>query len=232
MSNKTILFNMRPIRKTLLGACLMASAGFVQAGVITLSGDHFSVSYDEALVDPLYKTALLSGSQDTVYFLPTTFAAVTGDAPTSTSAALQFTLTIDPGYSFAGIQFAENGDYFLSNGGFVGATASLHATNPDTFASTLLDLTSPALGVVGGFTPWALSGLLGAGGLGALQTLTVDFENTLHSEPSGGLGFIQETYVGFRVLTQAAPQSVPEPSGLALLLGGGLAAWAVRRRRL
>jgi hypothetical protein len=230
MSNKGLAFIMEPSRRILVGACLLGMAGLAQAAVISITGDHFTFSYDEALVDPLYKNALLSGSQDTVYFLPTAFAAVTGDAPTSTSAALQFTLTIDPGYSFAGIQFAENGDYFLSEGGFVGAAASLHATNPDTLASALLDLASPALGGVGDFTSWALSGLLGAGGLGAPQTLTVDFENTLHSEPSGGLGFIQKTYAGFRVLTE--PNAVPEPSGLALLVGGGLAAWAVRRRRL
>lgn len=221
---------MLPIRKTLIGLGLMLASGFAQAGIITLTGDHFTASYDEALVDPLYKTALLSGSQDTVYFLPTRFAAVTGGGSTSTTAALQFTLTIDPGYSFAGLEFAESGDYFLSNGGLVGAAASLQATNLDTLASTLLDLASPAFGVVGGSTPWTLSGLLGSGGLGAPLTLTVDFENTLHSEPSGGIGFIQKTYVGFRVLTE--PSAVPEPSGLALLLGGGLAAWAVRRRRL
>ncbi len=221
---------MLSIRKTLIGYGLVLASGFAHAGVITLNGDHFTASYDEALVDPLYKTALLSGSQDTVYFLPTAFAAVTGSGSVSTQAALQFTLTIDPGYNFVGIEFTENGDYFLSNGGLVGAAASLQATNPDTLATTLLDLTSPAFGMVGGSTPWALSGLLGPGGLGAPQTLTVDFENTLHSEPSSGIGFIQKTYVGFRVLTE--PNAVPEPSGLALLLGGGLAAWAVRCRCL
>lgn len=221
---------MLPIRKSVIGFGLVLASGFAQAGIITLAGDHFTVSYDEALVDPLYTTALLSGSQDTVYFLPTEFAAVTGGGATSTTAALQFTLTIHPGYSFAGIQFAESGDYFLSDGGFVGASASLQATSLDTLATVLLGLASPAFGVVGGSTPWALSGLLGAGGLGAPQTLTVDFENTLHAEPSSGIAFIQKTYVGFRVLTE--PNAVPEPSGLALLLGGGLAAWAVRRRRL
>jgi hypothetical protein len=223
---------MRPIKTTLAGFALALACGFAQAGVITLNGDHFSVSYDEALVDPLYKTALLSGSQDTVYFLPTKFAALTGGAPVSTQAALHFTLAIDPGYSFAGIEFAESGSYFLSKGGSVGAGASLQATNSDTLAAVVLNLASPALGAVGGSTPWSLAALLGPGGLDAPHTLAISFDNTLHSEPSSGIGFIQSTYVGFRVLTLPPAQSVPEPSGLALLVGGALAALAVRRRRL
>ncbi len=223
---------MRSIKTTLTGFALALACGFAQAGVITLNGDHFSVSYDEALVDPLYKTALLSGSQDTVYFLPTKLAALTGGAPVSTQAGLQFTLAIDAGYGFAGIEFAESGSYFLSQGGSVGANASVQATNTDTLATVVLNLASPALGAVGGATPWSFAGLLGPGGLDAPQTLAISFDNTLHSEPSSGIGFIQSTYVGFRVLTQAAPQSVPEPSGLALLVGGALAALAVRRRRL
>lgn len=223
---------MRPIKTTLAGFALALACGFAQAGVITLNGDHFSVSYDEALVDPLYKTALLSGSQDTVYFLPTKLAAVSGGAPVSRQAALQFTLAIDPGYSFAGIDFVENGSYFLSQGGAVGANASVWATNADTLATATLNLASPVLGAVGGSTAWTLAGLLGPGGLDAPQTLAISFDNTLHSEPSSGIGFIQSTYVGFRVLTLPPAQSVPEPSGLALLVGGALAALAVRRRRL
>jgi len=48
--------------------------------------------------------------------------------------------------------------------------------------------------------------------------------------PVGSLGFIQKTYVGFRVLTE--PAAVPEPSALALLLAGMMAALLVGRRRV
>lgn len=221
---------MLPIKKILFGLGVVLASGLAQAGIITLAGDHFTASYDEALVDPLYKGALLSGSMDTVYFLPVKFAAVTGGAPASRLAALQLTLNIAPGYSFAGIEFAESGEYFLSTGGQVFAEASLRATNPDTLASTLLDLSSPAFGVIGVSSDWVLAGVLGPAGLGAPEALTLSFDSTLHSQPSGGIGFMAGTYVGFRVLTQA--KAVPEPSGLALLLAGTLAAWAARRRRL
>lgn len=194
---------------------------------MTLAGDHFSVSYDEALVDPLYGTALLSGSQDTVYFLPVELAALTGGAPASTQAGLRFTVAIDPGYSLAGIEFAERGDYFLSTAGTVGAKASLQLVNSLDAETLTLDLASPALGVVGAATPWMLAGTAESAGLGAFQTLEIGLDGVLMSEPANGLGFIQNTYVGFRILTEA--NAVPEPSGLALLLGGGLAAWTARR---
>lgn len=221
---------MPPIKKTLAGFALALACGFAQAGVISLNGDHFSISYDEALVDPLYKTALLSGSQDTVYFLPTKFAALTGGAPASTQAGLQFTVAINPGYSFAGVEFRESGDYFLSAGGTVGVDAGLQLVNLDTSETVLLDLSSPAFDSVGASTAWLLAGTVGSAALGQPQMLQVGLDNTLKSEPANGLGFIESTYVGFRILTKA--NAVPEPSGLALLLGGALAAWVARRRSL
>jgi hypothetical protein len=223
---------MQPIKQTIIGAGLMMAAGLAQAGMISITGDHFTFSYDEAQVSPLYKQALLSGSQDTVYFLPTAFTAVTGGAPATTQAGLQFTLSIDPGYVFAGLAFAENGNYFLSNGGRVRASASLQAVNLDTSASGGLALNSgDALGHVGGTTSWELAGLLGPQGLGAVENLQVTLANTLTSEPVSGIGLIRKTYVGFSVHTRE--QAVPEPSGLALMLGGMFAAMlAARRRRL
>ncbi len=224
---------MLPIKQTIIGAGLMMAAGLAQAGMISITGDHFTFSYDEALVSPLYKQALLSGSQDTVYFLPTAFTAVTGGAPATTQAGLQFTLSIDPGYVFTGLAFAENGNYFLSNGGLVGASASPaggqsrhlrdRGAGPDS---------GDALDHVGGTTSWELAGLLGPQGLGAVQDLQVSLDNALTSAPTQGIGLIRKTYVGFRVQTREV-QTVPEPSGLALMLGGMLAAvLAGRRRRL
>lgn len=223
---------MLPIKQTIIGAGLMMAAGLAQAGMISITGDHFTFRYDEAQISPLYKQALLSGSQDTVYFLPTAFTAVTGGAPATSQAGLQFTLSIDPGYVFAGLAFAENGNYFLSNGGFVGASASLQAVNLVTSATGGLALDSgKALDHAGATTSWELAGLLGPQGLGAVQDLQISLDNALTSAPTQGIGLIRKTYVGFRVHTRE--QAVPEPSGLALMLGGMFAAMlAARRRRL
>lgn len=221
---------MLSIHKTLLSLVLLAGANLSQAAPITLLGDHFTLTYDDAQAG-LYGAGLVSGSLDTVYFLPTTFAAITGGSPATTQASLQFTLSINPGYTFAGIMFAENGDYFLSNGGSVGAAASLQALDPNTLVASDLLLGTGALSQVGGTTVWDLAGLLSPMGLGASQTLQVTLDNALTSSPTAGIGFIQKTYVGFSILTQAEQNTVPEPSGLALVLGGMLAAVLAGRRR-
>lgn len=222
---------MLPLRKVLvsLSLSLLAVANVALAAPITLQGDHFTVTYDSAQAG-LYKDGLLSGSLDTVYFLPTAFVAVTGGAPATVQAALQFTLDIDPGYIFDGLAFSENGNYFLSKGGQVGATADLQVVNLDTLASDGLLLTSGALGQTGGGTTWELSGLLGPQGFGAAQSLQVTLDDTLTSQPVQGIGLIRKSYVGFHIQTREA-QTVPEPSGLALMLAGMLAALLIGRRR-
>lgn len=217
------------IRKICLGLGLLAAVQGAQAALITLDGDHFSVTYDDAQVG-LYNQGKLSGSLDTLYFLPTTFVAVTGGAPATTQSGLQFTLNINPGYIFDGLALAENGNYILSSGGSVSASASLQAVNLDTLASDVLLLDSGALGQIGATTGWAISGGLGTQALGAAQNLQISLDNTLSSEPIQGIGLIRKTYVGFRVQTREV-QVVPEPSGIALMLAGLLAALAVGGRR-
>jgi hypothetical protein len=223
------------IRKILLGLSLLTVVNMSFAGVITLQGDHFSLSYDEALVDPRYKQALLAGSQNTVYFQPTAFSALSGGSPASTQALLQLTFTVNPGYAFTGLSFAERGDYFLLDGAGVDVAASVQAVNVATSASTVLNLSpgSP-LSQTGGSTAWELTGNLLLQGLGSPQTMLVTLDNTLFANaPAGSLGFIQKTYAGFRIATAATtPAAVPEPSSVALLAVGLMAALlaGVRRR--
>src|SRR5574340_182041 len=119
---------MRFLRHVFWGLGMLAAANFAHAALIPIQGDHFTLTYDDAQVGP-YDQGFLSGSQDTVYFLPTQLNAFSGGAPASTSASLQVTLTIDAGYGYAGLAFAEWGDYFLSGGGSVDAVASLQALN-------------------------------------------------------------------------------------------------------
>lgn len=219
---------MLALRNVFLALGALFVTGLAHATPIVLDGDHFSITYDEAQVG-VYRQGLVSGSLDTVYFLPTNFALATASPSANMQAELQFTLTIDPGYVFEGLAFAQNGNYFLSNGGLVAASASLQARDLDTGAAATLALDSAdALTAVGLTTGWAFGGALGGSALDGARTLQISLDNTLTGEPVQGIGFIQSTYVGFRVQTRA--HAVPEPSGLALMLVGGLAAIATGRR--
>jgi hypothetical protein len=220
-------------RKLVLGLSLLAVAHASLAAPITLDADRFTVTYDAAQTG-LYGQGFLSGSLDTVYFQPSTFAAFSGGNPASTPASLQLTFTIDPGYAFAGFAFAERGDYFLFGQGAVDVAASVAVVNADTDASALLSLApGTPLAQTGASTPWELTGNLTPQGLDLPQTLLVTLDNELFaSAAAGSLGFIQKTYVGFRILTVAQPAAVPEPSSWLLLLAGMMAALLVGRRRV
>lgn len=217
------------IRNVCVGLGLLAVLSTAQAAPILLSGDHFTVTYDDVQTG-LYKQGYVSGSMDTVYFQPNTFSALSGGAPASTQAMLQLTLNINPGYTFAGLSFSERGDYFLVNGGAVDVMASLQASSGGSAPALLSLAPGSPLTQTGGSSPWELNGNILAAGLGSPQTLILTLDNTLMaSAVPGSLGFIQKTYVGFRVQTQQA--TVPEPASGLLLLAGGLAAGLAGRRR-
>lgn len=217
-------------RKALLTLVGLLSLVSAHATPIVVEGDHFSVTYDDAMVGA-YKSGSLSGSQDTVYFQPNTFNALSGGSSVSTAASLQLTLIIDPGYRFAGLSFTERGDYFLFGSGAVDVASSVHLVNPATSASAVLDLApgSPLAQTMRS-TPWELTGSLSPLGLEAPQTLLITLDNSLSASAlNGGLGFIQKTYAGFRITTEQVAV-VPEPSSWALVLAGILAALLVGPR--
>lgn len=219
--------------KAFLALGLLSCAGLVQAAPITLYAEHFSVTYDDAQAG-LYKQGALSGSLDTVYFLPNTFSALSGGNEVGTQASLQLTFEITtPGHTFAGFTFTERGDYFLFGGGAVDVAASVLVLNDATSESGILEPASGPFDQTGISTPWELVGSLTSqelADMGSPQTLVVTLDNTLQASSStGGIGFIQKTYAGFRMLTE--PAAVPEPSSLALLLAGIMAALLIGRRQ-
>ncbi|MDP2266978.1 MAG: PEP-CTERM sorting domain-containing protein [Thiobacillus sp.] len=220
------------LRKAFLVLGLLSIVSVAEASPIVLTGDHFTVTYESSQTG-LYKQGFMAGSLDTVYFQPNTFTALSSGSRVSTQGLLDLTFTINAGYTFAGLSFTERGDYFLRNGGAVNVMASVQQANS---ASTLLSLEpgSP-LASIGRSTPWELTGAVSLLNLGAQQTLTITLDNTLFASSSGpGLGFIQKTYAGFQVMTRPAspPASVPEPSSVALVLIGMVAAVLIGRRRV
>lgn len=218
----------------LLGLGLLASANqTIAAPLTTLNGDHFSVTYDDAQAG-LYGPGYLSGSLDTFYFQPTVFTAFSAGSPAITSASLQFTLIMDAGYRLGGLEFNEWGNYFLSNAGMTNVAAGAQVQDTDTLTVSMLGLTPGlTLDQSGGSVDWALSGLI-APPSSASQMLQITLNNELTSAPVGGIGFIQKSYTGFKVLAVdvADPMAVPEPSSWALVLAGALAASLVGSRRM
>jgi len=209
--------------KSFLALGLLSVANLAQAAIIELNADHFSVTYDDAQTG-LYKQGLLSGSLDTVYFQPNTFSAFSAGAPASKQSSLQLEFNIDPGYVFTGLEFTGRGSYFLTGGGSVNVTSRVQATNQATGDFVLLDLAPGSPLAQTGSHFWEISGPLSLPGLGTPQTIRIALDTELLSTPVNGLGFIRDTYAGFRVTTSAAPAAVPEPASWALILIGLMAA--------
>lgn len=222
----------RPL-SILLALTLLASTNFSHATPLTVNGDYFSVTYDDAQTG-LYGPGYISGSLDTFYVQPTVFTAFSAGSPVITSASLQFTLVMDAGYRFGGLEFNEWGNYFLSNAGMTNVAADVQVHDTNMLTASALGLNSGlSLDQSGGSVNWALSGLI-APPSSASQMLQITLNNELTSAPVGGIGFIQKSYTGFKVLAVAVadPTSVPEPSSWALVLAGGLAASLVGCRRM
>lgn len=222
---------MMQFHSILLGLSLLVAANLTQAALITVNGDRFSVTYDDAQTG-LYGPGYMAGSLDTFYFQPTAFTAFSGGNPVNTSASLQFTLVMDAGYHLGGLEFNEWGNYFLSNAGMTNVAAGIQVLDTDTLAVSTLGLApgSP-LDQSGGSIDWGLFGLIAPPSAGS-QILQVTLNNELTSAPVGGIGFIQKAYTGFKVLAVADPAPVPEPASWALLLAGALAAGLAGGRRM
>lgn len=226
-NNNSLKIIMLSFPKALLALGLLSCASLVQAAPITLYAEHFSVTYDDTQASP-YKPALLSGSLDTVYFQSSSFKATSPGAQSAPSAQLVLSLNIDSGYVFSGLSFVERGNYYLSGGGAVGVETDITLTDLASMNSVALNLASDSLNVTQGLTLWELGGVLGPVGQGASQTLQITLDSTLFSSAPTGLAFIQNTYAGFQIMTE--PAAVPEPTSLALLLAGILAATLAGRR--
>jgi hypothetical protein len=214
---------MLSFRQAFLILGLLTFANVAQATPIVVNADHFSVTYDDAQTG-LYKQGYLSGSLDTVYFQPTAFSAFSAGTAAGKQSSLQLEFNIDPGYVFTGLEFTGRGSYFLSGGGSVNVTSSVQATNQATGDLVLLDLAPGSPLAQTGSYFWEISGPLSLLSLGTPQTIRIDLDTELLSTPVNGLGFIRNTYAGFRVTTAAAPAAVPEPASWALILIGLMAA--------
>lgn len=212
------------------------SASVCSAAMITLNGNHFSVTYDDSLVGLYGNPSLLGG--DTIVFTPTNFKVSSTGAQVTQSAGLSLSLMAHSGYVLTDLSIQEGGDYYRMGGGLVNVGGSLSATNLSNNSAAMLALVPSApLSAVTSLlsfrtTNWDMIGNLSLLGLGGVANLGVDLNNTLTASATGGIGFIEKKFVGLRIAAQQGtpPAAVPEPGSLMLLAAGLLAAWGLRLR--
>jgi hypothetical protein len=166
---------------------------------------------------------------NTFVLSPSNFRATSANgAPAAVGDRLVVEILANPGLEITGISITEFGDFGVFGNGSVTSTGVLQATdlnnvNPVRSANLAHN---PAMPITAGTGEWT--------GAGALD-LTVDFpawtmlrleltDNLLALSSPGGVSFIEKKVVGAGI----AITVIPEPSALALLALGGLA--ALRRR--
>lgn len=219
------------------------------AALVTLPGWNFDVVYDDTQAGlGTFGAPVLSGN--TIFFVPTTFAAQSsnGQGLISTSASVTFDLVAKPTIAFNELFLTERGDYRLSGAGsWVSVTGSMAATRPSVgtdSAPLALSASMPLTINDGELHPWqgSASLLTGTGTpLGPTPAfLTMTLSSTLSAfTPQGSnpsFAFIQQKFAGELVELQVRPSgevaAVPAPASVYLLgLGLAVLGLTVRRKR-
>lgn len=166
---------------------------------------------------------------NTFVLSPSNFRATSANgAPAAIGDRLVVEILANPGLEITGISITEFGDYGVFGNGSVSASGNLRLTdmnNLNPVRTTNLSFT-PSMPITSGSGGWS--------GDGAID-LTPDFpawtmlrleltDDLLALSSPGGVSFIEKKVIGAGI----AITVIPEPSALALLALGGLA--ALRRR--
>lgn len=224
-------FKLKPLACVLLLALGSAQAN---AATVTLDGEHFTISYDTAVLG-LFGTPLLVDSS--LVFAPggsPGFSAQSGNGFDFTNSTFSFTIAADPGYKLTGFNLFEAGDYFLIGSSSQVSVGGQLRVKP-LGGSALTAAISPVapLTIQTGFPLFTTSNWEAAASVSPTNPLgsaVVSIENILGAfSPvgQGGYAFVEKKNIelGF-VLTP-----IPEPESYAMLLAGlGLMGFVARRR--
>jgi hypothetical protein len=219
-----------------LAAAVLFAAFSVQAfaATKTLDGDHFTITYDEAVIGLFGAPSLVNSSLvfGNIGGSPG-FAAQTASGIKFTNSTFAFTITADQGYKLSGFNLFEAGDYAVIGGdsavlvggqlrvkpvGVSAMTSQITATAPLSAKTSFLSYAT---------TDWeAHASVVPAT---ALTSATVSIENILGAYvPAAGYAFIEKKNVELGFMLSA----VPEPESYAMLLAGlGMMMTVVSRRR-
>lgn len=213
-------------------------SGVVLAAPVTMSGDNVDFIFDDALLG-LNGKAQVRG--DTLYFMPIDFDAksLNGQGYVLANETMNILVSAHDGWSFAGVNLLERGDYLLlGEGGKVHVTGQMRVFD---VAKPLVDLTSgivplSALDQTGlSMVNWASNSAVDLSSMHGASMVNVTVENLLLASTTnpGTLAFIEKKWIGLSMdmdgLAHAATP-VPEADAYAMLLAGlGLVGLAYRR---
>lgn len=224
-------FKFKPIAVAVLFAALSAQTF---AATNTLTGNHFTITYEDAVVGLYGKPSLVNSSLvfGNIGGSPG-FSAQTASGIKFTNATFAFTIAADQGYALSGFNLFEAGDYaVLGNDNSVLVSGQLRVKPTGSSPITSAITTSAALSAKTSFLSFATTNWEANASVNpstALTSATVSIENILGaSVPTSGYAFVEKKNVelGF-ILT-----SVPEPESYAMLLAGlGVILAVVSRHR-
>ena len=220
---------------TILASLISLALPTAQAAEVRLDGAGFDVIYDDSLLG-LFGTPSLLGQS--LIFTPTTFSALSTDAGWAfTNATIGLTLVADDGFTLAGANLVERGDYLkfgASSTVFVaGQTRSFDLRTPAVETTALISGAGPtALSVhdLPVITNWEASSSQTFAGAATEVHYTI--QNLLAANAGvGGLAFIEKKYLALNVETLVV-SAVPEANQYAMLLVGlGFIGGFYNRRR-
>ena len=221
----------KPLAVAALFAALSVQA---YAATNTLDGDHFTITYDDAVVGLFGMPSLVNSNLvfGNIGGSPG-FSAQTGSGMKFTNSTFAFTITADQGYTLSGFNLYEAGDYaVIGDTSAVVASGQLRVKPVGVSAMTSPIVTTAPLTAKTSFMGYATTDWEAHASINpatALTFATVSIENILGAYvPTAGYAFIEKKNVELGFILSA----VPEPESYAMLLAGlGMMMGVVSRRR-
>lgn len=228
---------MKPLRTLVAAACLSAGslAGAVQ---VTLSGAHFDVVYDDALLG-LFGTPLLTGN--VLSWFPSGspgFSAQSAGGIDFTNSTFAVLVTAKPDYELASFGLAEGGDYlFFADGTGTGAgvavSGQLRVTPlPGSTLTSAITAAGPFVGnALLDFTTQNWTAAASVVAPAGTTQANASVENLLSAfvlPARFGTAFIEKKEVSLTINVRP----VPEPTAATLMLAGlAVVGFVALRRR-
>jgi len=246
-SSNMLLRNCGKVLLCALLALPAAAPTAATAGLVTVTGDQFDLTYNDAQLGA-FGTPSLVGSN--FFFTPNTssVSSVNGVGPGSADTIVAgIVLTAHPGFTFSGLALSAFGDYILfgsdSSVGIGGQISAFDAGNPvATLSSSAFAVSALTPLTVADFSPhdWLATAAITPGAPGvapalfSAQQIGFSFQTTLSAlTPAAGSGFdfaFIETKTAVVGVAQTQVSPVPEPAPW-LLIGGGVLAIVARAKR-